>query len=476
MTTLYPALRFTETPAATAIIRYRFNSIDGKSSVLHGGFDLGNPDLEGDPDIAGVDFGLRTVTFVHRVLGTKAAAMAKHSLVARELLRPDNWLLVQLAADRDPVWFHTYHTGATLSFENARDDAGEDAWDIGVSLPAEPFAYGEQVTMTPLTVNNNVAAGSNNCQVLLSLVQGDAPAPLKISVNPSNAAGTDGNRFMFSLMSPADFGLVVWQVGGTDGWTAGTDTSASTADATMSGGSRRRVSFATVATMATRLSGPAPAALPAAKYKVMVRVARSDTSSTFAMRFGQNIIGTYFYGDTVTMERDVSGSSNYATWVDLGDFNHPRDFFAGDGNAGFDYIPDISLQAQRLTGTGSLDIDAFALVSLKFHDIVTEAEAQTLFCEFPVIGIGTTTSFGVFDGDSELVWAYNSVGCAESGLRAELQGQFLKVHPGKSHLLRFFQQVNGRKPFFGSDSSDVITNTTVFTISYYPRWLWVGEG
>lgn len=652
---VYPQIKFMASPSATAAVRYDSNIpiTSGSASVLHEGFDLGAPALEGDPDGIGVEYGLRTIHFTQRIEGTQPNALAKQSALARELLRQDNWLMVKIAADRDPVWFHTYRADpGSLSFENANDDpARRDLWDIVVECRAEPFAYGERVVLSAQTILNDAGAGqnlvpnpsfevdvagwggsnatlaktgaasfvggssmsltatsaatmsastaggvgpipiggnqpvvasarfranttgrsvsvavqwydvagasisavtaasgtdvsgswtavsgaltspsnaayarmilsvispaisevhyvdgvmldpqtgtapygdgsstgwnwtgtahasasyANAARIVLPTILGDAPSPLRLQVDPSFTNAGDGYRFMFSLHAAATEPLpVVWQVGGTDGFTAGTDTAASSADATMSGGTRRVVSFATDASMVTRISGQVPNALPLGTYKILVRVARSDTNSTFAVRLGQFVGLIYFYGDTVTMDRATSTGAGHATWLDLGEFTHPRGHVTPDGVTGAGFAPTISLQAQRISGSGSLYLDAFLAVPIEVPDTV---ESRTLFSEFPTIGIGNSTGYGVFDGDSELVYGYNSIGFAESGFTAELNGSFPRAVPGASNVLHFLQQVNAAKPFFGNDTADSIAFTTSIIASYYPRWLWIGDG
>lgn len=477
MSTIWPAVEFMASPAAAAATRYSFNSSDGSAYVLGDNtLDLGDPELEGNPDGIDVDYGLRTLTFTHRIYGTKVAALAKQSLVARELQRNDNWLMVQVSVDTDPVWFHTYKAGAVLSFEHVQDrDAGRDAWDVRLTLPAEAFAYGERVVLSTATITNDPSSGTNKMSLTLPAVIGDAPAPLRIRIDPSNANFMDGFRFGFSVLAALDVPTVpiVWQVGGTDGWTIGTDTSASTADAAMSGGTRRRVSFATDNNLTTRLNGNAPAALAAGTYKVFVRVARSDTASTFALRFGQGLVFSYWFNDTVLFAREASSTSNHATWVDLGEMTHPRRHQAPDGQYGIAGIPDIALQAQRLTGAGSLDIDAFMLVPL---DVEGAIESRTMFVEFPVSGPASGSSvFTYFDGDLEFIWGFNSAGTAHP-LTPEIEGSFPRVIPGAEHIFHLFQQVNARRPFLLADTPDVITFTCGVELSYQPRWRWVGAG
>lgn len=471
----YPLIQFVSDASTSATLRYDFHAKNAsyETRPLGGdGLDLGTPSFTGDPDSAGAEYGYRRLSLTQRIVGTKTEAMSRMTTLARELLRAQNWLKVQVDATAPVRYFKTYRTEpGSLSLEHI-ETAG--AWDIVVPLVADPFAYGARETLSPITINNDPVAGTNPCRAVLPTILGDAPAPLRILMNPGNATGLYGFRHMFAVHATTDSpaGPVTWAVGGTDGWTAGTDTAASSADATMSGGNRRVVSFATVATMATRISGSAPAALPAGKYKVLVRVARSDLDSTFGLRFGQNVAFSYRYGETVAFDRAASTAVGHAAWVDLGDFQHPYGHLVPAGQEGGAATPDVSLQAERRTGTGSLYLDAFLLVPL---ETTTTIQNRLLFSEQNLGAIDSGAATGTWDGDWEGAWSFNQFGVANSDFVAELQGQFPAVVPGATNTLHMLQQVNGRRPFFGQDNPDIITGTSVLTLSYYPRYLYLGN-
>src|SRR5512139_1912571 len=145
-----PAVKFVSDPSLGATVRYDFWVGETSRHVLN--FDPGSPTVEAT--IEGVEPRIlddREVTFTHRIVGTRATAMALLSQVARELLRPSNWLMVQWNADRDPVWLKTKASPGRLLLENA----GADIWDIEVAIPTEGLAYGAKETIAAVTINNN---------------------------------------------------------------------------------------------------------------------------------------------------------------------------------------------------------------------------------------------------------------------------------------------------------------------------------
>lgn len=475
----FPKVQLMSAPSTSATVLYDFNAPmvgGGDVRILHNsGFDLGSSALEGEPDGIEVEYGLRVVAFTQQINGTRSNAMARQSAMARALmLRPEGWLLIQLSADRDPVWFHVYRPDLSApSFDNVTDSDQPDSWNIPVQLPAEALAYGARVTHGAVTVNNDPAAGSNPCSFTLTSIVGDAPAPCRVEINPNAAAAMPGYRWMLAHAAlDAAYTPVLWPVGTGDGFTAGTDTGAGVADALYTGGSYRAVTFAT-ATMATRLSGSAPVTPTRGRYKVLVRIARSDTDSTFSMRFGQSVGVANIYGDIVRMDRAASTGSGHATWVDLGQFNFPR----GSGQVPDDYsvtvsAPSIALQMARDSGSGSGRIDAFMLVPA---DIQGQYRSSVMFSEFTRIGIDSGSGTGIWDGDAETYWQLSQFGTLNTPMPVNMGG-YPKLVPGATNVMHILQQVNGARPFFSEDAADVIAATSSVVVSYYPRYQWLGDG
>lgn len=474
----YPLVKFTAS-AAAATVRLDFNVDSGgmKTYPDADNFDLGTVEFDGEPDAIGVEYALRNITFDLVIEGTHAQALAQQAAVARELMRAENWLMYQQDASSDPVWFRTFRASpGSLSLDRVDNERTLNTWVIGITLHAEPFAYGERVSLSSVTVNNNPASGTNPCSWTTATILGDAPAPARVQVNPSNSGAMPGYRWMVSHAAlSAAYTPVFWQIGASDGWTAGTGTGASTANAAYSGGSYRPVT-GSLGLMASRLSGNAPTTPTRGRYKVLVRVARSDAVTEWALAFGQNVGGTYVYGDTVAFPGDNVGTTEMASWVDLGDFTFPRG--AGqvpDGLVATPSTPNISLQAQATVGSASgeqLRLDCFMLVPL---DITGQVGSSTLFSEFTRVGIDSSGGLGVWDGDEEAFWAFNS----SSGLFTPMpknEGGYPVLVPGATNVFHLLQQANGNEPLFGEDATDSISVSTAVVVSYHPRWLYVGAG
>lgn len=475
----WPRIRFVDEPTTGAAVRLDLSN-DGVAWVGAEDFKLGTPQFEGGPGQVGAEYGYRQLSMTVHLQGSKATALATLQTLAREIQRVDNWLLFQLQSGSVPVWYHTYRTQpGELSLDNVYDETNgkvrSDRWDVTVQLDAESHAYGTRETMTlgSSTISNDPATGTNKMAVVLPTLKGDSPAELRVTLDPS-LSGMAGYKFMLSsvaLDSGSSYTVpYFWQVGTGDSFTAHTDTGADVADATMSNGSYRAVTFATDATLVKRLSGTMPS-MPSGLYKVLVRVRRSDTSSTFSVRLGQTVGGIDVAGLTTAVLNRATSTTTHATWLDLGEFTLPHGGQAPSDVAVGNGQPLVFLQASRLSGSGSLHLDAFAVIPVAREDVVL---TKTLFSEFDAIG-PTGTEVVSWDTAENMCWVTPPGPPLPPVTAAKpiLTGAFPVAVPGHVNVLHVFQQVNGQKPFGGTDSSDSITATVIASVSYLPRYLWL---
>lgn len=473
----WPAVKFVDAPEPTADVRLDLSTPDVQ--VLADGFSLGAPSFNGDSRTFGVDYGDRSLTMSVSVMGTKTETLAVLQLLAREVVRQQNWLLFQLDPTQPAVWYKTWRAQpGDLSFDNVYDgttgDVIPDRWVITVPLTAEAFAYGERVTLPAVTINNNAAAGTNPCSYVLPTIKGDAPAPLRIAADFSATLNQYDILWSTSPVPSTYTAPIVWPIGSGDGLTAGTDTGAAVTDSAFSGGSYRSVSFSTVSSMATRLQGVAPAVVPAGRYMVFLRFARSDTTSTFAFKFGYNDLGGVDVAgsETVIMDRAASTTAGYATWVPLGTFSFPR--YANDlVISAFDFAPSWALQAQRLSGTGAAQLDAIMLIPADLRGMGDAA--RTLISQFHGFGPQSVDVASYWDGDLEAYTRVNAFAVLDSSIQPlAMQGGFPQVYPGQRNMLHLLQQTKADSGYFGvTDNPDAIATSAVVTLSYHPRYLYL---
>lgn len=472
----FPMLQLVASPDAGAAVLFDFHDKTGSPPrhFLTEGFTLGSPEPDGPVDAIDPSWTDRTISFRLRVVGSETTVRAMHRLLARQLLGGSGWLRWQPNALTKPIWFETWRPESeALSFEHFAANKTENVWTLPINIPAEPFAVGAWETISATTINNDPAHATNPCRMVLPAILGDAPTPLRISFNPSNPVEMHGYRWMFAVHSgPTQRTPVVWQIGGTDGWTPGADTSATASSSAYSGGSYRTVSFATDATLQNRISGVAPSAVPVGRYQAFVRTDRTDNASVFSLRMGQRVgVGYQFDTPATVTARTASTAANHACWVDLGEIALPAYAPPKGENPGFSIALDIALQVARVSGTGSLRLDTIVLLPIDTPDTTA---AATMFVNFPIIGIDDNGGGGVLAGDREAFWSYNELGFV-APLKAELVGDFPVVVPGETNVLTVLQQVNGPRPFYGNDASDLLTASTVVTLTYRPYYLHTGD-
>ena len=473
----YPLVRFVSEPSPTADVRFDLHSVgewsDEQVWPEHDSFSLGSPTLEGDQDAYGADFGTRQLTFNLLYEGSKVTASRRLSELGRELVRRTNWLMFQLSATSEPVWFKTRRTApSAITFDYVLTDRDVDVWGINVQLDADSFAYGALVTMPPFTINNDPAASTNPCRVVLPTIVGDAPAPVKIKA--SFNVDSLGRRMRFT-MTPYDAGAApagptVWPIGGSDGWGLAADVGASVTDGSFSGGSYRTVSFSGGVSRVFKIYGAVPAAVIPGQYRVLLRMARESALDQFEFVLDQKVGDDYdtAYGPIVQFTRPANVTNNFATWIDLGTHNYPFGAPMEVPTAGqAPFTPNIRLVIGKLYGNFGCKLDTFLLVPV---DTTRSAASTTIVSDF--VGRGPkTTEYGYWDGDTESYMTYSlSTNALTSAQQPYRSGGYLKVTPGADNVLHWLLQTSMTLPTTG-DNHDAISHTSTVTLSYHPRWL-----
>src|SRR5690606_37130029 len=275
----YPKIRFVDAPEASAVVRFDFNAddpgADAATAVLADDFSLGAPTLRGEPGESGRFYDPRQMSLPVQVHGSKVLALKVQQRLAREVLRPDNWLMVQLNADTEPVWLRTFQSQPNplnfdLVFVEGYNDAREDHWRIPLTLDAEPFAVGSEVTLDLGTVLNNPTLASGGSVIELPEIKGDAPAPLNVLV--SSASNTMRG---LAVASVADGDVIVpW----TEPLAFSAAMGSAVADSAFLSGEYHQTTSAVTSSW-TAITDPmliTPAAR--GRYKVLVRVGEDSTS------------------------------------------------------------------------------------------------------------------------------------------------------------------------------------------------------
>jgi hypothetical protein len=498
----YPLVKYVDSPAATAVVRYDFNDQkpfpETNPIKKVTAFDPGVPTLEGDPDAVGQQWGLRSPSITHTIKGTKAQAMAALTLLSREQLRRTNWLLFQPSAGTQPVWFKTYRTSyqpVILEQVWVRPDGGgqvplADTWKITVPLVTDAFAYGARQNINTAQVvqgpTDLTGPPRTAMRIVLPSIKGDAPAPLRIVVTPTASTGGPNNQtwLLGVVQGSASMTDPIKEIGTGDGLTAGTGTAAGSADATFFNGSLRVVTIgAATPNLLSRLSGNL-VGVPPGRYKVLLRCEADGSSGvarTYVFQLGMGAV--YKYGTSVTVTanaRLTTGSpvDAFKGWVDLGDFQFPADVAVPSDLAITAASPVTAVDLKIGTADGSagtVRLDALKLIPIQG---TTVERATMLYTKFQGgnASIGATLP-GTWDGDLETVW-----GIATSGgfdwqpIKPSLRGQFPVVDPAQPQNLLIVMCTYAGDTLASTTTAASVNAQAGIDISYYPRFLHVGDG
>lgn len=413
--------------------------------------------------VSSSSYDMRTLTLRLQLISASQDVNATQAqLLARELDRADNFLKYHPDGATKPVFFRLFRSDMAALNDIAGQIAGRE---FTVELLAEPFALGIRETLGPYTVNNDPAAGSNGHYFDLTGVLGDVAAPC-IIVN----SGTHNRAGLLSVRqhgTPSDTGAFFFQQ--CESCTLGTDTTnpGGGPDAAMSGTGTNnfvRTSFATIATMASRVTKQfaltdAQGVAVAGRYRMVAIVRRSDATSVIRIRGAVVGAVTDTVGDAVTLPLTTSRQA-----VDLGIFQLAPEVKVGGAYNQYSLPtlnPGLYLDAARDSGAGTLDWDYFLLLPAD--------EATTIF-----EGGGTSTDDMVIDALSEMIYLtengvdpFLSTSSLTSGLTFDVSGGWISLLPNQTNRVFFATWANA--------SPRLIVKGDVATINvhYWPRYLYI---
>jgi hypothetical protein len=383
--------------------------------------------------------------------------------LGRELNRDGNYLMYQPMSLSKPVFFRTVRSDFTSVREVPSSDTAVRA--IEIEVLAEPFALGLRETLGPFTVNNDPAAGSNGCFFDVTGVLGDVDTPF-LMVDTSSGP----SRFDMAVRqhgTPSAF-TFVYQCESM-GLAAMSDTTnpGGGPDAAMSGTGTNnfvRTTFATLATLSTRLLGAIPAgAASDGTFRILAVVRRSDSTSSIQVQVGQTAVGASL-SETPLVTLPLTTNRQL---VDLGTINNQTaQMFLGSDTKPGPTTRSFTLKAGRTSGAGSLDWDVVFLIPadeayLKFSD------GRTLPRE--------TTFDLVLDGDQAVmmptganIYAGDSVYPDALFLAMSLAGSPPRLVPNQTNRIYLLTS-----DFTSDLPRHTKTDSEVLTLHYFPRYLYV---
>jgi hypothetical protein len=286
---------------------------------------------------------------------TVDAAATQIQKLGRELDRAAN-ILTWKPGTSEPVFFRTFRS----PINRITEVPGPGTYKtFDVSVEAEPFALGLRESVGTLATSTNPAA-AGGCFMDVTGVKGDVETPLILRRSTTNR----GDQSLFAVRRRSTPSATPF-LAQAESLTQGTNTTTQSNSATFSGSGNNysRCTFGT-ASWATRLSAnpyPASASVDArGTYRVFARLRKNGTSGTVQVRF--------IYGGAATM---VTGEAVTVTWttpamLDLGLVAIPIGSDpVHDGYSAVELSARgifMGLDAQRTSGTDTLDVDYFLFV------------------------------------------------------------------------------------------------------------------
>jgi len=255
--------------------------------------------------------------------------------------------------------------------------------------------------------------------------------------------------------------------------TVGTDTTTQANSALMSGSSNNytRTTFATQASMQTRLSTttkfPTSSSVDArGTYRVFARVRQNASSMVIDMRLKYGSTTVQITNDTVRLPVDTGPSAPTIKFVDLGLVQIPIGYDPiYDGVTNTEWPTEgvyLEVQAQRVSGSSSLDIDFLLWLP---------ADDRVQFVKWPETQALTTDVF-VLEGGARSS-AYCLTGTPPDRLASvepiEIAGSGMMVTPGRTNRLVVVIDLATGTALTGAGS--VVTRDLTITPHYYPRYL-----
>lgn len=406
----------------------------------------------------------RTLHIELTVSSPNATGFAQAAENLGRQLAQDNILKYQPNNTIRPVFFRTFANPAyAATVRGIVSSCTAQYQNIALDIEAEFPAYGprEEVTGSPFTVSNDPAAGSNGCFFDVTGVKGDMPTPLLIHATSTGVTGTPSglaSRYShFGMRRRGTPGNYVNFVQA-EAMTQGLNT-ATTADATASGGSKSRVTFGTT-TLNLRLNGSFPGNGVAnvearGEYVVYARCLLTASGAVdLSFRYGATDSGSIIL-DT------VSFANTSWTWVYLGKMPVPA--WSDPIEHGFSGVrskvlmPWFGLYVARTAGTPNLDIDVFEFIPADdLTTIIRFADTSTTYAADGTTDAGGS-AYAMTTSLDEIVTTNRA--CTIIG-----GGGFPEAIPGQTNRVHFLRDVNQ------NGSNDTIGSTTTLRVYHWPRW------
>ncbi|MEU8158049.1 carbohydrate binding domain-containing protein [Micromonospora sp. NPDC048986] len=292
----------------------------------------------------------------------------------------------------------------------------------------------------------------------ISGVLGDVETPLMFEHGATALISSAAPKTMIGIRRRGTVTDTVVAVGAEELTGLGADTTLQTHDGAMSGGGDNylRVSFSTTPAMTHRGGINWTGTAMRGTYRVLARVRRSDATSVIRMRVSSG--GGAVVGDPV-----VVPLSTTTRLVDLGLMAVPScadPVVDGYSGVEMDMLGGVGFGAERVSGSGTLDVD---------YLLVVPADDALMVVDWPDGGAGTDPRVRL-DGTAGMGYVLTSGGAvrrADQTVQIAGAGAIYAL-PGQVNRITWARSVDTALA-----SADSLNDTTTITVSYWPRHLYV---
>jgi hypothetical protein len=485
----YPIVRFVNSIAASPTIDLDLHN-GNPFTIDADDFTVGAPAYSGDPLSIGLKWGYRTLTMTPKVWGSNTVALTAYSALAKQITQ-DNLLMLQWDGASPPVFFKTYKTQPSeLDMTNVFTDDDVSFYKLSVTLTADHAAYGLPESGS-FTISNDPASGTNKCFYRWPVpVLGDLETPLYLEAATSDVRGQNRLWTSQALLGASQTTPVLVQAntlthgGAVAGGVAPVGTLVdNTGDAAMAGGNYTRYTGS-----ASDDGSVAPISLLyglnllpgtlVGDYRVLMRIRCGAAADVWSFSIAQ-IAGTspnyaLYTGDIVSYVRDTTGPH----WLDMQTiFRFPFGAPPVDPIGVFDTAytnPGLSFAVMMnsdAVAAKTLDIDCLLFVPVGLDQAVATRYATTAYDKSGSL----TTAKAAWNGPNDTRYLIDGSGNYSPSIAPKADGGLPTLVPGMDNSLHYFQHVgtgvNDPRTSGTTGTNDVLTNSTVVTWKYWPRYL-----
>jgi hypothetical protein len=416
--------------------------------------------------------GIKQLQIPLQVVSTTATGFSTAVETLGRILMNNGILKVQFSNSSRPVFFQTFADPDYALEIRGILSCAVQYQIITLTIYTAPFAYGPRVEATgsPFTVNNDPANATNPCRFDITNVQGDVPTPLLLVATstavtgvPSGFATKWTHIAVRNRGTPSGYSNVIQA----EDMSLGTN-AAVVADGAMSNGNKVTITPGT-ASMVLRLSDTFPGngtATVEARglYRVYARVVKSIFTDTWDMKLGFGASATAPTFNDVQRTPVPSPGNNGPWMVDLGFLPVPPGsdpiYHGYSGSLMKCVVPFVGVYAQRVAGTGTLQIDYLYFIPADESTIITVWPADLV-----VYAVDGTTDAG--GSCYATVAALDEVITTNGFPQITSGGGFPELIPGtqvnRIHLLR-------NVDITGNVLDPTLSNNTTIRAYYWPRW------